>query len=941
MRHPLFRLLGIHHMSSSRLARRRSSRKSAPIVEGLEIRQLLAANVRMVKDINLGDAASAPEFLTDVDGLLYFVAQSPQGKELWKSDGSFDGTVLVKDILPGAAGSSPRELTSVNGILYFSARDAETSGFEVWKSDGTESGTVMVRDIRPGSQGSQPGELTDVGGILYFSASDGTSGQELWKSDGTAAGTVMVADILPGVGSSNPKHLTNIGGTLFFASNNGVHGTELWKSDGTAAGTVMVQDSVAGSKGANPAYLTEMNGSVFYTSFFNATQGLWKSDGTDSGTIPLSVFPQNLPYFDLPDRLTNVNGTLFFSAATAATSRELWKSNGTAAGTQLVKDIRPGDSSSFPDFLTNYNGTLIFKALTTITPQGLWKSNGTSPGTVSVRDINPNANSITSPFVVHDGLVYFGANDGTTGAELWSSDGTFAGTVLEYEFITQPRDAGGGPGKFLSVDGTLYFEAHTPAFHRELWALNTLESPEVIEPATFTETARPTIVWTAVPGAVSYEIVVTDLTSGFSQFIRETVSGTSFTPAVDFGLGRFRVSIRATDAGGQKSGWSAPYEFRNYLRVELQPIVRFQATSRPTITWNALQGAARYDLWIDNITTGQSQVIRNTNVMATSFTPSSDLPMGVYRAWVRGITNDGVTGYFSSAIEFVVVPAPTVNGPLNSTFSRQPTFSWNAVSGAVSYEVVLRNANTGQTVHNVTNILVTQWTPSADLPVGPYRWWVSAVSSDGYRSAAPQVIDFFVGGRTDVLSPTGAANDRTPTFTWRPVDGAASFRVQVDRIDVATVGVINVTSLIATTQYTPTTPLPTGNYRVWVRAIGTFGELAPWSLPVDFQITQSSDPSDDSLLVVLPMGEILAVLHGRIQEWLPASSSTQTSNDAPLDESVDAIRPTEGLRISRREESSPSTGLRHQAMPADDDRDGFLDRLMASQSEADDLMWMF
>ena len=513
--------------------------------------------------------------------------------------------------------------------------------------------------------------------------------------------------------------------------------------------------------------------------------------------------------------------------------------------------------------------------------------------------------------------------------------------MLEHEFVTQPRIAGGGPHQFLSVDGTLYFEAFSPAFHRELWTLNSLLSPTLIEPATFTNTTRPTITWSAVSGAVSYEIVVTDVTSGASPFIRETVSGTSFTTAVDFGLGRFRVSIRATNASGQKSGWSTPYEFRNYLLVTPQAINRLQSTARPTIEWNALQGAAQYDLWIDNITAGQSQIIRNTNVTSTTFTPSADLPMSVYRAWVRGITAEGVTGYFSPAIEFVVVPAPTVIAPVNSTFSRQPSFSWNAVAGAVSYEVVLRDANTGQVAHNVTNILATDWTPPADLSVGPYRWWAVAVSSDGYRSAAPQVIDFFVGGRTDVLSPTGVTNDTTPTFSWRPVDGAAGYRVFVNRTDVPVVGIIDVMSLVETTQYTPTTPLPVGTYRVWVRAIGTFGELGLWSLPVDFQITQASELSDDSLLAVLPTAEILAALPGRTPEWLPPRPSKPTSNDSAPDESAEAIRLTKRHRVSRREVVPPTAGLRLHAVPADDVHDGFLDRLMASQCEADDLMWMF
>jgi ELWxxDGT repeat protein len=851
-----------------KVSRRRSGRcfRRRDHVEELEIRQLLAADVRLIKDIAPGSPSSSPSQLTDVDGNLFFTAEATAGDvELWTSDGTALGTKLVKDILPGPNGASPRELTSVNGILYFSARNVLNAGFELWRSDGTESGTFMVKDIRPGDSGAQLDELTDVNGTLFFSATNGTSGMELWKSDGTAAGTVLVKDIRPGSGNSNPKHLTNVNGTLFFAATDGVHGTELWKSDGTADGTVMVEDSVVGDKGANPAYLTDVNGTLFYTSFFNANQGLWKSDGTEGGTMLVRGFTpvpnRQFPDDGMPSELTNVGGTLFFRAADAANGQELWKSNGTTDGTQLVRNIFPGSDSAYPESFLDYNGILIF---TVANNRRFFRSDGTAAGTFQFTSVNPGPTRPES--VLHDDLVYLISFRNTNAGQffdLWKSNGTSAGTFLEYASQTS-TDNGGAMRNFLSVDGTLYFQAGESPFGRELWALNQFHPPDVIQPATFTTSTRPTITWSEVPGAVSYEIRISDLTLGVADFIRETVAGTTFTPSVDFGLGRYSVIVRSTDAGGQKSGWSRPYEFRNYLRVTLQTLDRFQTTARPTITWDALQGVAKYDLWIDNITTGQSQVIRNTNVMGTSFTPDVDLPMGVYRVWVRGITADGITGFFSTANEFVVVPAPTINGPLNSTFSRQPEFSWNAVAGAVRYEIVLRDANTGQNIHTRSDLVATTWTPPADLPVGPYRWWVSAVSADGFRSAAPVVVDFFVGGRTEILSPIGSTTDSTPTFTWRPVDGAAAFRVVVDRIDGDPARVIDVTSIVSTTSFTPTTPLAPGTYRVWLLAIGTFGESGVWSKPVDFQVTDSTFDLPAPLLLA-GLAEDMQVNHSELQ----------------------------------------------------------------------------
>ena len=96
---------------------------------------------------------------------------------------------MIKDIQPGSIGSLPADLATVGGSVYFKANDG-TNGSELWKSDGTLEGTVLVKDIRPGASNSLPRLLSNVGGTLYFSAHDGTNGNELWKSDGTPEGTV-------------------------------------------------------------------------------------------------------------------------------------------------------------------------------------------------------------------------------------------------------------------------------------------------------------------------------------------------------------------------------------------------------------------------------------------------------------------------------------------------------------------------------------------------------------------------------------------------------------------------------------------------------------------------------------------------------------------------------------------------------------------------------
>src|SRR5262249_2757696 len=134
--------------------------------------------------------SSSPQWLTNLNGTLLFAAtDGTNGRELWRSDGTADGTVLVKNITKGPKSSNPQYLTVANGSVYFAAAGG------LWKSDGTEAGTVLVKNV-------DASYLRNVNGMLFFVGTDATSGAELWKSDGTAAGTVLVKDILPGSAGS-------------------------------------------------------------------------------------------------------------------------------------------------------------------------------------------------------------------------------------------------------------------------------------------------------------------------------------------------------------------------------------------------------------------------------------------------------------------------------------------------------------------------------------------------------------------------------------------------------------------------------------------------------------------------------------------------------------------------------------------------------------------
>jgi ELWxxDGT repeat protein len=391
-------------------------------------RSLWKSNGTETGTVLVGAVGLNPNDLTNVNGTLFFTAQTgAHGRELWKSTGTT--TVLVKDIYPGYSGSfaSEAHLTNVNGTLFFVATDSQ-HGAELWKSNGTEESTVLVKDINTLSD-SSPWHLTNVNGVLYFTANNGVNnGVELWRSNGTGTGTVMVKDIQSGYGSSSPSDLTNVNGTLYFTAHSSATGRELWKSN--AAGTVLVKDLDPGSRGSLFYDLTKVGDKLF----FRATDpflrmALRVSDGTEAGTVPLTPSGLSVP-IAISMLITDVNGVAYFKSG----FDDLWKSDGTVAGTKLVM----GDAAV--SNLTNVNGTLFFTNRQANGDQVLMKvgqANALLNGNVLANDRDPEGKPLTAVRVTGpakgtltlnvDGTFTYRPNAGFIGTDSFTyraSDGT-------------------------------------------------------------------------------------------------------------------------------------------------------------------------------------------------------------------------------------------------------------------------------------------------------------------------------------------------------------------------------------------------------------------------------------------------------------------------------------------------------------------------------------
>lgn len=559
-------------------------------------------------------SGSSYQSLTPGNGVLYFISQAKDaGTELWKTNGTPEGTTQVKDIYTGTTSSYPQDLTYMNGTLYFNAA-SKKAGTELWQSQGNAADTKLITEIDKTATSYSGlyffnGSITDfpylgasgafAGKTFYFSATQLETGYELYRTDGTSRGTGLAKDIITGEGASYPLAFTSKNGAVYFtasASNAGIssfniykadsignvspvasslnsyiysydvadngwvyyieydyvagkfrlrrtngadtssltlsanvsapngisvvktvgntayftatdaNGSELWKSNGSAAGTVRVKDINIGSNGSNPYSLTVYKNNIYFGADDGSGIALWRSNGTAGGTVKLKAIQPYGIYsnqYEYPGYFCVVDDVLYLNAYTSATGYELWKTNGTATGTVLVKDITGDASDGNPAYLTNVNGTLFFNA----SVNGLWKSDGTAGGTVQITSIPNNNYFLFSSRCVAGGKFFFNAN-----RLLYVSDGTEGGTHPVYDNGLN----GVSLINSLAASGNrVFFDGYTDRYSYELYTGDaSLVTPSVIssnqlvakKPVSFSATVEQNPVGSTVRLIISSEV---------------------------------------------------------------------------------------------------------------------------------------------------------------------------------------------------------------------------------------------------------------------------------------------------------------------------------------------------------------------------------------------------------------------------------------------------
>ncbi|MEM7336184.1 MAG: ELWxxDGT repeat protein [Chloroflexota bacterium] len=185
---------------------------------------------QLVHDINEGPEGADPGLFASLDNALYFSAYTEEtGYELWGTDGTSEGTTLVKDIYPGTENgfyhydpSVSDFMIAFDNALYFAGSNDD---LEVWRSDGTLEGTELFANINV-DRGSRPRYFTEHLGVVYFSATHADYGRRLWAIFPASPAPTLV-DAVDINSSSTPSHLTSVGADLFFDVFNGDAGFDL------------------------------------------------------------------------------------------------------------------------------------------------------------------------------------------------------------------------------------------------------------------------------------------------------------------------------------------------------------------------------------------------------------------------------------------------------------------------------------------------------------------------------------------------------------------------------------------------------------------------------------------------------------------------------------------------------------------------------------------
>lgn len=436
---------------------------------GSELRLATNKGTRLLKDIRPGGAGSAITYAATMDGVVYFSAyDGTHGHELWRSDGTPKGTRLLLDLVPGPASSSPIPAFAAGGRIYFHLESDITnpvlwstdpsgstpqalnplaenpqwegqrifhagdfvrtptttyfsSGDELWKTDGTQTGSVRVLEDARVS-----GPIVAIGETLYFYGLDADSpGKSLWAVRPGASDRERVIATSSDARSGSQEVLTILGHRLFFTGTDTSGNLSLWVTDGTPEGCTRLMELGAADQIFYPVTVWKEHVYFAAQSAGGDTHELWRSDGTSAGTSRVATFPEDVAGIE---QLAGTTRTLHVDTALATGGAKLWQSDGTPGSLrELHATPRFYTIASREDRL--YFADHAFDA------QAVWRTSADGRKIQRLTKNEKRTLSSLSASSVDDGSLvaagdraFFVARPGGDDLEIWTSNGSARGT---------------------------------------------------------------------------------------------------------------------------------------------------------------------------------------------------------------------------------------------------------------------------------------------------------------------------------------------------------------------------------------------------------------------------------------------------------------------------------------------------------------------------------
>ena len=451
---------------------------TSAVVEGEE--------AHLLADLNQDFASatgSTPWFYAALPDAVVFTARSLPGEwghhQLWRSDGTPQGTFPIAEICDSDSGIDRTELLGVVGgvalFRFHSCLPEQPSG--LWSSDGTAAGTYSLVVAGRGNPLSYPGGVnatraTVLGDQLFFTSLEPDSDRhELWRTDGTRAGTQRVAVFNQTIETSNVAAFVAVGDRLVLVLD-GTTRYEVWRSDGMTAGTVLAEDRLS-LRGQTFA----ASGTHLFSSAGQRPLHLLALDGKVGG-IELVWYAPEVSSISSPIR--SATGIAFIASYDYEPRTQIWHSNGLPGGTvawtgEFPSSQRIHSSAEGAPTLAFLGSHLFFLADCSENEVGLYMTNG-SADSVRLVETLPQRPGQPDPwvFALGDKLFFPRADD--DGLELWVSNGNSGDGRKVIDACAGECDA--RPGTPVAFGTRLFWTARETGGGKSLWVtdVTTMES---------------------------------------------------------------------------------------------------------------------------------------------------------------------------------------------------------------------------------------------------------------------------------------------------------------------------------------------------------------------------------------------------------------------------------------------------------------------------------